>query len=79
MLTIDDNAEFGWSFGHEFFLEAESKGNYIWSDPDYGGDNTIVRFNGDLKAYCRSRGIPYVRDKGVHNIRNYCGDDVVIK
>lgn len=49
-LIINDAASFIWMWGNKFFLETLSKGNFIWSDPDYpGGDNTIRRFNGSLK------------------------------
>jgi len=73
MLTLDDRASFCWSFGMEFFLET-SKGNFVWKDPDYGGDNTIISFIGDYETYIRKRKLPYCRDKGLHVIRDYCGD-----
>ena len=64
---------FIWSFGCEFFIETEI-GNFVWSDPDYNGDNTIRPFNGNYHEWCNSVGIPYGRDKGVEFISSYCGD-----
>ena len=77
-LTLDDIGEFTWSFNRQFFIET-SKGNFVWNDPDYDGDNTIKPFNGDYKKWCDPINIPFGRDKGTHTIRGYCGDQVVIK
>ena len=76
-LCLDDVAAFGWDFGMFFFLQT-AKGNFLWSDPDYGGDGTIKPFPGTLEEYCLQSSIPYVRDKGSHIIRDYCGDSVKI-
>lgn len=78
MLTIEDIAEFTWSFGKDFFLEVGELGNYIWADPDYGGDGTIRKFNGDYHAWCEQRKIPFGRSKGMHQIKGYCGEKVKI-
>lgn len=53
---------FTWDFGNKFFIETE-KGNFEWSDPDYGGDNTIR----DMKCSYRkwSGGI-------AHMLRKWC-------
>jgi len=78
-LTLDDMAEFTWSFHNTFFLETV-KGNFVWSDPDFIlGDNTIRPFNGTYVDWCRYEGIPFGRNKGKHIIRYYCGNNVVIK
>jgi hypothetical protein len=78
MLTIKDEANFTWNYGNKFFLET-SKGNYVWSDPDYlGGDNTITPFNGNYDTWIKSENIPMGRDKGNHIIEDYCGKDVKI-
>lgn len=76
-LTTSDIANFVWLWGKEFFLETE-KGNYIWSDPDYGGDNTICPYKGSFKEYLKKIGVYYGRGKGKHYIVNYCGEDVKI-
>ena len=77
MLTLDSVANFTWAYSKTFFLETE-EGNFEWHDPDYGGDNTIVPFNGNYKDWCRKMAVPFGRDKGNHTIRGYCGDDVKI-
>lgn len=77
MLTVDMIAHFTWSFGHTFHLETEV-GNFEWSDPDYGGDNTIKPC-GTLGEWCKKVGIDFGRDKGKHFIRDYCGPDVRIQ
>ena len=78
ILTINDYAEFTWLWSREFFLETEEKGNWIWSNPAYGGNNEIHPYNGSLTKYVKSIGIPYGRDKGTHTIGEYCGDQVII-
>ena len=75
MISLDTVAEFSWNFSNEFFLETPD-GNFIWSDPDYNGDNTIKPFNGTLLDYIKISNIPYVRGKGKHTILGYCGNDV---
>ncbi len=72
-LTLEDYAKFTWDFGHSFFLET-AKGNFIWRDPEYGGDNTIRRFDGAYGDWMKEP--QYGRDKGVHVIGAYCGKDV---
>jgi len=61
-----------------FFLQTD-EGNFVWSDPEYNGDNTIVSFDGTYKDWCRKEEIPFGRDKGRHTIENYCGSDVIFK
>lgn len=74
-LTLDDVAEFTWGYCDEFFLET-GKGNFVWSDPDYDGDNSIHPYNGSYKDWCKEAHLPFGRDKGKHTIRDYCGEDV---
>lgn len=63
--------DFLWDFGTNFLIETDS-GNFIWSDPDYGGDNTIRQFSGVIKDFLGSA--PFGRDKGSHIIGDYCKD-----
>lgn len=77
-LTIDDNANFIWLWDDKFFLET-NKGNFVWSDPNYNGDNTITPFPGSFKDYIKKENAPYGRCKGIKNIRNFCGSSVIIK
>jgi len=58
--------KFTWDFGQNFFIETEF-GNFVWSDPSYDGDNTIIRFNGSV----------YGRNKGEYMIGDFCGKDFV--
>jgi hypothetical protein len=62
--------EFIWNFGSEFFIETDY-GNFIWSDPDYGGDNTIRKYRGSFSKYIKGG---FGRDKGRHKIFDFCGD-----
>lgn len=62
--------DFTWDFGNKFFIET-SEGNFVWSDPDYYGDNTIVKFNGSYKEFF---GESYGRSKGNHTIASFCGE-----
>lgn len=72
---LDLIADFTWDYGKEFFLET-SEGNFVWSDPDHNGDNTINPFKGTYEDWLKENGIPYGRDKGKHKIRDFCGDNV---
>lgn len=78
MLTLDTIADFTWCLCGEWFHLETNDGCYEWSDPDYGGDNTI-RPCGSLAEWYEDRGIPFGRCKGRHLIRDYCGEDVIIK
>jgi len=77
MITKETVADFVWSFHDKFFLETQ-EGNFVWSDRDYGGDNTIWPFKGGIKQWCKTEGIPFGRCKGRHTIKHYCGPDVII-
>ena len=79
-LTIDDYADFTWGFGCLFILEAGKKGDFVWSDPDYQGDNSIVPYDVKKfgpKADFASPGL-MGRCKGTHRIGDYCGKDAKI-
>lgn len=77
MIDLDTVAEFVWGFGRDFLLTVHGEDgptHYVWSDPSYGGDNTIKPYSGDPRnfAYVGFAG----RCKGTHRIGNYCGDKV---
>jgi hypothetical protein len=74
-ILLDQIGEFTWFFGDKFFIET-SMGNFLWSDPDYNGDNTISSFNGSYKDACKHLRVPFGRDKGTKKIREYCGDQI---
>ena len=73
---INLEGSFTWDFGQNFLIET-AKGNFIWSDPDYQGSNKMIPFNGDYGNWCKHTGVPYGRDKGLHVIKSYCGEDFI--
>lgn len=77
MLYLNDGADFTWSFGMTFFIKT-NKGNYIWSDPEYYGDNTLTKFDGNLYEWYKYEKISYGRHKGIWTIGDYCGPDVTL-
>lgn len=78
MLTLDTIGLFTWNFGNKFHIETKV-GHFEWSDPSYpGGTNTIVP-TVKYEEWIKIESIPYGRDKGIHSIRVYCGENVVIK
>lgn len=77
MLTLDTVGDFTWFWSDIFFIET-TIGNFVWSDPDYNGDNTIKQFDGDIKKFCKEVRYPHGRCKGKHTIGKYCGNQVNI-
>lgn len=82
-LTPQSCVHFSWDFGATFLLQSGPKSEtgdpmgtdyWIWSDPEYGGDNTIRRVP---KAPDRQE-VPVWRDKGWHLVWKYCGLHVKI-
>lgn len=69
--------EFVWFWDHRFFVET-AKGNFVWYDPEYNGDNTIRPYNGDLPDFCKEVKVGFGRSKGRHRIRDYCGEDIIL-
>jgi hypothetical protein len=74
-MNMSTLARFTWLWGEEFFLETEN-GNFIWSSPSYGGDNTIRPCDKSLEEYCQLMNLEFGRDKGQHEIEKYCGNKV---
>lgn len=70
---LSQTAEFTWMFGNEWFVESPI-GNFIWSDPDYNGDNTFTKTRLSYMEFANGR---LGRDKGFHNIENFCGSDII--
>lgn len=76
---LSEVGEFTWFFGHEFFIET-TKGNWVHSDPDYDGDNTLCPTDHTLESFCKDVvGAPFGRDKGKHFLKNYLPHDVLIR
>lgn len=62
--------DFTWDFEQSFFIET-NEGNFVWSDPDYGGSGEIVEYKGSYNEWI---GGGFGRSKGRHFIGSYCGD-----
>lgn len=77
-INLDTVCDFTWMWNDRFHLEAEDGKAFIWSDPDYGGDNTIRPHRMTQQDYAKTKPQPWGRDKGKHRIRDYCGEDVRI-
>lgn len=73
---LDRLAEFTWNFGTEYYVEVENGDNYIWSDPDKGGNNTLTK---TTESYTDWVFPNWGRSKGKHIIQNVCGTKVIIK
>lgn len=72
------HGDFTWDFGKGFFIEVkEFSCNFVWSDPDYGGDNKIEPFCGSYEHWIKRQGIDFGRAKGYHQIERYCGNQVI--
>jgi hypothetical protein len=73
---------FTWMWNDVFFISTHNENNeeenFIWSDPEYNGDNTIRAYSGSLQDYCAEHNISYGRGKGEHLISAYCGGNVVL-
>ena len=69
--------EFTWDFGKRFFIETEA-GNFVWSDPSYGGDNTMYEFTGTFQQWLGLQGLAYGRSKGNNYISNFCGNKFIL-
>lgn len=74
-LLLELVGDFTWDFGHQFFIETEV-GNFVWSDPDYQGDDTMRLFKGSYNDWIGGQGGfgAFGRSKGRHQISRYCGD-----
>lgn len=77
MLTIYDKAIFIKISRNKSFLKTKF-GNYIWSDPEYGGNNSIKKFKGSLQDAFATGLAKFSEHKGEYNINYYCGSDVDI-
>jgi len=66
--------DFTWCWGNSFFIETH-EGNFVWKDPAYNGDNSIVSYDGSLEDFLKENNLEYGRDKGTHIIGDYIGDE----
>ena len=77
-INLDTVADFVWGFGQDFLLVVGEK-CFVWSCPDYNGDNTIKPYRGERTSngFCgQDRYYHATRNKGTHRIGDYCGADV---
>lgn len=74
-LLLTDEGDFTWNFAQEFWIET-AKGNFIWSNPDYMGNNTIRKATMSYQEWIGEGG--FGRSKGRHIIGHYCGMEVTI-
>jgi hypothetical protein len=58
--TLDTRGTLIWDFGSMFLLETVA-GNYQWSCPVLGGDNSVTRFEGNYEKWITQRGVPFGR------------------
>ena len=73
-ITLDTYCEFAWDFGQRFLLKTPDGRHFVWSDPEYNGDNTIKPFQGNPRNFAApGHG---GRDKGSHFVCDYCGPNV---
>ncbi len=75
---LDSVGDFTWDFGQKFFVETEY-GNFVWSDPDYNGDNSFTKYEGTYEDWMPAVSGRFGRSKGKHIIRQYCGNDIILK
>ena len=59
-------------------LESDEGQRWVWSDPDYGGDNTLRPYSGTYESFCADAGVASGRCKGQSTIDKFCGKDVKI-
>lgn len=74
---LEIDGEFTWLFGCDFFIETLI-GNFIWSDKDYQGDNTLTYTSKTYEEFLKECSVPYGRSKGIHVIGDYIGREGVI-
>jgi hypothetical protein len=68
---------FTWMFDYRFFIETDF-GNFIWKDPEYGGDNTMEPYPHSYNNFVKHYGYSCGRDKGHHLVSSYCGDEFTV-
>lgn len=73
--VLDMQADFTWGFGQEYYVDADNGKQYIWSSPEYGGDNS---FKETKMSYADWIAPNWGRNKGKHVVRNYCGSNIYI-
>ena len=78
-LRMDDVASCTRARDGKFHFLELTKGNFVWSDPASGGDNTIVPFDGTYNEWLNFHKVRNPKDCGANSIREYCGNEVIVK
>lgn len=73
LLTLE--GDFTWDFGQNFFIQTE-KGNFVWSCPDYNGDNSITPYPHSYSEWIKPS---FGRSKGRHIIGKYVDEGAFLK
>ena len=76
-MLLNTYAKFTWDFGNLFFLETDI-GNFVWSNPEYGGDNTMTQYSGSITKWITDVASGWARDKGQHEVEKYCGNQFLM-
>lgn len=77
-VLLSETANFIWMFDHRFFVETKF-GNFVWSDPDYNGNDTVTPFKGSYNGFCNISGTLFGRCKGQRLIRDFIGNSFTLK
>lgn len=75
---LNSIGEFSWDFFQTFFVETKEYGNFVWSDPNYEGDNTFTKYDGSYPTFLEEQGLEFARGKGPKVIGQYCGDQIKV-
>lgn len=76
---LDLEGTFISNFGSKYYVETEfGYPNFIYSDPDSGGDNTLVQTSLTDEEWLAVEDIPYGRDKGSYVIDHFVDADITI-
>ncbi len=67
-----------WWNEKNLYLIETNVDNFIWSDPDFGGDNTLRKFDGTMSDFMKEHGTRG-RDKGRHIIGSYVAKNVIVQ
>jgi len=52
LLSEGVTCNFLWDFGSRYYIDLGPLGNWVWSDPVSGGNNTLSFYPGTYSAFC---------------------------
>jgi hypothetical protein len=73
---LHEEGTFTWLWNARFFVETRL-GNFVWMSPSYEGDNTLTYTSKTYEEYLKDHHVPFGREKGVHEIGEYVGEQVI--